>query len=123
MRVVFSPSLCSAIYLTSSLLALSTSVWLLAPNIDGSMPYILYIFIISCIRLSCSDRVIIDEIEAFFNFSTLTLRLSLPRAFLKVSVSVSDISFNSSSLVSSLKLSDKSASILANLTPSFLDSR
>jgi hypothetical protein len=120
---VFSPSLCSTIYLTRSLLALSTRVCPLEPNIAGSMPDIPYIFIISCIRLSCSERVIIEDTEASFNFSTLMLRLSLLRAFLKAAVRASVVSFNSSSLVSSLNISERSVSILANLRPSFLPSR
>ncbi len=82
-----------------------------------------YIFIISCIRLSCSERVIIEDTDASFNFSTFIFILSLLRAFLKAAVRASVVSFNSSSLVSSLNISERSVSILANLSPSFLPSR
>jgi len=120
---VFSPSLCSTMYFTSSLLALRTSVCPFEPNIAGSIPDIPYIFIISCIRLSCSERVIIEDTDASLSFSTLIFILSLLRAFLKAAVRASVVSFNSSSLVSSLNISERSVSILANLRPSFLPSR
>ena len=64
-----------------------------------------------------------EEIEAFLSFSTLIFNLSLFKAFLKTSESVSVSSFNSSSLVSSLKLSERSASIRWNFKFSFLPSK
>ena len=92
------------------------------PNMSGSMPYILYIFIISCIRRLSSESVIIEETEAFFRFSTLTSNLSFPRALRKISVRESVVSFKSSSEVSSLKISFTSASIRLNSTFSFFRS-
>ena len=59
------------------------------------------------------------------SFSTLISSLSLPRAFLKVSVRVSEVFLNSSSssLTSSLKVLFKSASMRKNFRPSFFCSR
>ena len=43
-----------------------------------------YIFIISCIRLPSSERVMMEARFSFFNFSTLTVSLSLPECALLV---------------------------------------
>jgi len=107
------------IYLTRLLFELRTRVSPAPPNIEGSIPAIPYIFIMSCIRRLSSDKVIIEEIEESFIFSTLTSRVSLFKDFLNVSVSLSVISFNSSSLTSSLKVFVNSASIRTNFTFSF----
>ena len=86
------------------------------------MPYMLYIFIISCILRLSSETVIMEEMFSFFNFSSFTSSLSSPRAFLKISLSFSPSAFRvsaSSSAVSALKVSVSSASMRRNLTFSF----
>ena len=96
-----------------------------AANMEASIPPIppaAYIFIISCIRLPSSESVRIEEISAFFSFSTLIFNLSLPSALWKVSVRLSAAAFKSSSGTSSFKDSVTSASIRMNLYWSFLRS-
>ena len=63
--LVKSPSLFASTYCTSLLFKFNTSVSC-PPNIDESIPYILYIFIISCIRRLSSVTVIIEETLSFF---------------------------------------------------------
>ena len=106
-------------YLTRALLAFNTNVSPEPPNIAGSIPDIPYIFIISCIRRLSSETVIIEETFSSLIFWTLTSNLSRFKAFLNVSVNFSVASLSSSSLISSVNESFKSASILTNLTFSF----
>ena len=85
-----------------------------------------YIFIISCIRLVSSETVIMEATEASFSFSAFTSSCSADRAFFTISASFSPSFLNSSassSLVSSLKVSFKSASMRRNFKPSFFRSR
>ena len=104
---------------------MSTRVSPSPPNAPISIPGIAYIFIISCIRLLSSDKVITEAIFLFLSFCSFTFNLSFFNAFFIISRSpaaCSSISFSAFLDVLALKVSVKSASILWNLIPSFLDS-
>jgi len=95
------------------------------PNAPISIPFMEYIFIISCIRLLSSETVIMEEIFLFFNFSTLTVRFSFFSAFfiiLAISSACSSISFAAFLEVLAFKESVRSASMRINRIPSFFAS-
>ena len=107
-----SESLCSNRYFTRALFAFKVRVWS-AANIFGSIPPIppaAYIFIISCIRLPCSESVRIEATSASFKLSTFTVSLSLFSVFLNRSERVL-VSSVRSAAPSDFKASVTSASI------------
>ena len=119
------PSVFSMTYFTRGWFAFRIRVSPSFPKSFIPIPGMEYIFIISCILLLSSDRVIMEDIFLFFSFSIFMVILSFFRTFfitLPTASAASSSSFAVFLLVFALKVSVKSASILWNLMPSFLAS-
>ena len=57
-------------------------------------PFIPYIFIISCIRRLCSDKVIMEATFSSFNLAIFTSSLSFPSSLRKISIRLSEVFLN-----------------------------